>query len=102
MNDSELRKVGESIETGDKITIGQLDVELTVTEMIPTDGTLNIFAKKKNHPEQGHYTRVEFALDSPPGTGASLMIRVYDDENYSGQKISEKRYDSVNYLSKIS
>ncbi|QWC20723.1 hypothetical protein [Halorubrum sp. 2020YC2] len=101
MNDSELRKVGESIETGDKITIGQLDVELTVTEVIPTDGALNIFAEKKNHPEQGHYTKVEFALDSPT-SGASLMIRVYDGENYTGQKISEKSYDSVNYISKIS
>lgn len=102
MTNQQIRKVAESIEKGDKIRIGHLDADLTVTQdplKDPNHGALSVFAEKKHYPKEGLFTKVDFAIDSPSGTGANVIIRVYDGENYTGDKVDEEKYDAVEQLS---
>lgn len=84
MDDGELREVGNAIERGDEIAIGQLDVELTVTARPIEDntGALLIEAEKTHHPEQGVVTSVVITLDHPSG-GDDLMIDKFEMEERS-------------------
>lgn len=92
MDCEELREVGDSIEAGDKITIGRLDLELTVTERPLEDhtGALIINAERKHHPEQGVKTNVLFTLGHPSG-GENLEISTEELEKTRENSIDQYR-----------
>lgn len=84
MDDNELREVGNSIEEGDKIAIGRLDINLTVKAQPIEDntGALLIEADKEHYPQQGIVTTVVITLDHPSG-GDNLMIDKFEMEEQS-------------------
>jgi hypothetical protein len=86
MDYEQLREVGESIEKGDTIRIGRLDVPLTVTDRPVEDntGTLLLFAAHPNHPEEGLVTNISIALGHPSG-GENLDISVYEMEETNAE-----------------
>lgn len=102
MDYEELRKVGDSIEEGDQIAIGRLDINLTVTAQPLEDnrGALLIEAEKKHHPQQGVVTSVMISLGYPSG-GDNLMIDKYEMDERSdgmgdyhlGEELEESSYE---------
>lgn len=95
MNNSELREVAESIDRGDKATLGALDFEFTVTDIVedPNHGSLSIFGRKDHHPEEGLFTNVVFGVDTPD-VGVEIAVEVYDDEEYAN-KVDEEVYHKI-------
>lgn len=90
MDDDELREVGDSIEKGDEIVIGRLDIELTVKSQPTEDntGALIITAERRHQPEQDVVTNVLLSLGHPSG-GENLEISTYELEEASKSSIHE-------------
>ena len=107
MNNNELREVGDSIEEGDEIVIGRLNVNLTITARPIEDntGALLIEAHKKHHPREGVVTSVTITLDHPSG-GDNLMIDEFEMEERSdardGYHIGERLERGTYELERLS
>lgn len=107
MEDDELREVGDSIEKGDQIAIGRLDINLTVKARPIEDntGALLIEAHKKHHPQEGVVTSVTITLGHPSG-GDNLMIDEFEMEERSdaldGYHVGERLERGTYELEKLS
>jgi len=101
MDKIKLREVAESIEIGDKVTLGRLDFEFIVEDMVedPNIGSLSIFGKKDHYPEHGLFTKVTFGVDTPD-QGSEIHIRVYEEEDYKDQ-VDERKYDTLESISVV-
>jgi len=102
MDDEELREIGDSIEEGDEIAIGRLDINLTVTAQPLEDntGALLVEAGKNHHPQEGVVTSIMISLGHPSG-GDNLMIEEYEmkersdglDGYHVGERLEEGSYE---------
>lgn len=78
MDEDELRDVGDAVDRGDTITIGQVTAELTVTDRPIKDhtGALIFSAERANYPDEGIVTKVTISLGHP-SSGETVEVSEY-------------------------
>lgn len=102
MNKSELQEVMESINRGDKVTLGALDFDFTVTQtqyVYDPDTASSAFGDKDHYPEDGFFTKVLFGIDAPHNN-PDIQVTTYGEKNYE-DKINEETYDTLESISVV-
>ena len=93
MSDSKLVKVADSIETGDRITIGRSDVVFNVhVKPLKDETTIQIEAKKTN-PEEGTQTSLLIILD--PRTDKEITITKYELKEASPSSLDDYQVGEI-------